>query len=58
MPEIAGLSDKAIHAPWKAAPKELAAAGVDIGGNYPQPVVDHMLARKRTLARFKAARTA
>ena len=58
VPEIAGLSDKAIHAPWKASQKELETAGVTIGGNYPQPVVDHMLARKRTLERFKAARTA
>ena len=28
VPELAGLDDKAIHAPWDVAPLELAAAGV------------------------------
>ncbi|MBK6850395.1 MAG: deoxyribodipyrimidine photo-lyase [Burkholderiales bacterium] len=56
LPELAGLSDKAIHAPWLASPLELQAAGVVPGGNYPLPVVDHEQARARTLARFKAVR--
>jgi deoxyribodipyrimidine photo-lyase len=30
----------------------LAAAGVQIGSNYPAPVVDHAKARTRTLARY------
>ncbi len=52
LPQLAGLSDKAIHAPWLAKPLELAAAGVQIGHNYPAPVVDHAQARARTLARY------
>jgi deoxyribodipyrimidine photo-lyase len=56
VPELASLSDKAIHAPWLASPLELQAAGVVPGGNYPLPVVDHEHARARTLARFKAIR--
>ncbi|CAM3832446.1 cryptochrome/photolyase family protein [Roseateles saccharophilus] len=45
-PELAGLDAKAIHAPWERAP--LAMPGMD----YPQPVVNHALARERTLARY------
>nr|WP_315464816.1 deoxyribodipyrimidine photo-lyase [uncultured Rhodoferax sp.] len=52
LPQLAGLSEKAIHAPWLAKPLELAAAGVQIGSNYPAPVVDHAKARARTLARY------
>jgi len=52
LPQLAGLSDKAIHAPWLAKPMELAAADVRIGDNYPAPVVDHAQARARTLARY------
>ncbi len=52
LPQLAGLSDKAIHAPWDAAPLELAAAGVELGVNYPRPVVAHDEARARTLERY------
>jgi deoxyribodipyrimidine photo-lyase len=30
----------------------LAAAGVRLGETYPQPIVDHVVARKRTLERY------
>jgi len=56
LPEIAGLPDRAIHAPWLAKPLELAGAGIRIGETYPTPVVDHAAAREKTLARFKVAR--
>ena len=56
LPELAGLPDKLIHAPWLARPPELAAAGVTLGRDYPRPVVAHDQARERTLARFAAAR--
>ncbi|MFX8219206.1 FAD-binding domain-containing protein, partial [Acinetobacter baumannii] len=50
-PELAGLDAKAIHAPWERAP--LAMQGVD----YPRPVVDHAVARERTLARYAVVKT-
>jgi deoxyribodipyrimidine photo-lyase len=50
-PELAALDDKAIHAPWERAP--LAMQGVD----YPRPVVDHALARERTLARYSVVKS-
>ena len=52
LPELAGLPDAAIHAPWKAREIELVGAGVALGGNYPHPVVDHAEARERTLQRY------
>jgi deoxyribodipyrimidine photo-lyase len=57
LPQLAGLPAKAIHAPWLARPLELAEAGLRIGQDYPEPVVDHDVARKRTLERFAVART-
>ncbi|MEO6278738.1 deoxyribodipyrimidine photo-lyase [Roseateles sp.] len=50
-PELAGIDAKAIHAPWERAP--LAMQGVD----YPRPVVDHAVARERTLARYAVVKT-
>jgi deoxyribodipyrimidine photo-lyase len=58
LPVLAGLPPKAIHAPWLARPLELAEAGVRLGQDYPEPVVDHDAARQRTLERFATARAA
>ena len=52
LPQLAALPDAAIHAPWTAQPVELAAAGIRLGQEYPRPLVDHALARERTLARY------
>ncbi|WGS40840.1 DNA photolyase family protein [Burkholderia sp. JSH-S8] len=49
VPELAGLDDAAIHAPWAASPVQLAAAGVRLGTDYPAPRVDHDAARRRAL---------
>ncbi len=52
LPQLAGLPDAAIHAPWKANEIELAAAGLELGRQYPKPIVDHSVARERTLLRY------
>ena len=52
LPQLAGLSNKSIHAPWTAKPAELQAAGVELGRNYPLPVVAHDEARRQTLQRY------
>lgn len=57
VPELAGLSDASIHAPWEAPPMELAAAGVALGDTYPLPVVDHAEARRGALAAYAEARS-
>ena len=56
VPELAALPDKLIHAPWLARPVDLAAANLKIGTDYPAPVVQHDLARERTLQRFAAVK--
>jgi deoxyribodipyrimidine photo-lyase len=58
LPALAGLKARDIHAPWKAKPLELAAAGIVLGRDYPEPIVDHDIARQATLQRFAVARTA
>ncbi|MFM7697329.1 MAG: cryptochrome/photolyase family protein, partial [Limnohabitans sp.] len=52
LPQLAGLSDKEIHAPWLANPLSLQAAGIALGKHYPLPVVDHTHARAKTLLRY------
>ncbi|MGY9016449.1 MAG: cryptochrome/photolyase family protein, partial [Rhodospirillales bacterium] len=53
VPELAKLSDRLIHAPWTAKPIELADAGIELGLDYPSPIVDHAIARVRALERYK-----
>jgi deoxyribodipyrimidine photo-lyase len=52
LPVLAGLPTHALHAPWLAKPVELASAGVELGQNYPHPIIDHALARTQTLERY------
>ena len=53
VPELAALPDRFIHKPWMASPLELAHAKVTLGTTYPEPIVDHDMARKRALAAFE-----
>ena len=55
VPELAALDEATIHAPWEAAPLDLAAAGIVLDDTYPAPIVDHGSARDRTLAAYSAA---
>jgi deoxyribodipyrimidine photo-lyase len=57
LPQLAKLPDKLIHAPWLAKPIDLAAAGIELGRDYPQPIVDHAAARGKTLARYAVVKT-
>jgi len=52
LPALAELDAKSIHAPWLAKPLVLEAAGLELGRDYPLPVVDHATARARTLQRY------
>ena len=58
VPELGRLPAKFIHQPWQAPAGVLAAAGVNLGRDYPQPIVDHGEARKAALAAFQAMRAA
>jgi deoxyribodipyrimidine photo-lyase len=58
LPQLAGLPDKAIRAPWLANEIELAAAGIVLGRDYPLPVVRHDEARAKTLERYAVVKAA
>ena len=53
VPELSGMPAKYIHAPWLAPEEVLEKAGVEIGGNYPAPIVDVKASRERALDAFK-----
>lgn len=57
VPELAPLDDDAIHAPWLAPTDVVAAAGIELGRDYPDPIVDHATARDEFLAIVRAAGT-
>ena len=56
VPELARLPAPLIHQPWEAPPAALAIAGVQLGRDYPQPIVRHAEARAAALAALKAMR--
>jgi deoxyribodipyrimidine photo-lyase len=55
LPELAGLPDGDLHEPAAVGPLELAAAGIELGVDYPWPIVDHAEARDRALAAYARA---
>jgi deoxyribodipyrimidine photo-lyase len=57
LPELARVPLAYLHAPWMMPTAEQRAARCRLGRDYPKPVVGHAEARRRTLARYAAART-
>lgn len=49
VPELRGVPDRWLHAPWTAPAEVLRDARVRLGGEYPRPIVEHDVARKRAL---------
>lgn len=56
LPELADVPDKYIHAPWTMPAMQQQLSGCVIGRDYPEPIVEHALARERTLSRYKAVK--
>jgi deoxyribodipyrimidine photo-lyase len=50
VPEIAKLPNKFIHEPWEASAGILEYAGIELGKDYPEPIIDHKKGRERALA--------
>ncbi|MFN3168818.1 MAG: cryptochrome/photolyase family protein [Phycisphaeraceae bacterium] len=48
-PELKDVPTKHIHQPWECPPLELKQAGVTLGEDYPEPIVNHKQARERAL---------
>jgi deoxyribodipyrimidine photo-lyase len=53
-PELRRVPDDRLAEPWTMSAEEQEAAGCRIGRDYPEPVVDHALARRRAIERYRA----
>lgn len=56
LPQLNKLSNKHIHAPWNAPHASLKEAGINLGNEYPHPIVDHDIARKLCLTRYSVVK--
>ncbi|GAC1310311.1 MAG: deoxyribodipyrimidine photo-lyase [Vulcanimicrobiaceae bacterium] len=52
LPALANVPGDAVHAPWTLAPLAAEAIGFRLGRDYPEPIVDHAMARERALALY------
>ena len=55
VPELAGVPDQYIHAPWEMPAELEGAARCRVGVDYPLPIVEHNLARARVLSVYQQA---
>jgi deoxyribodipyrimidine photo-lyase len=53
VPEIAGLPDRYLHAPWTAPPLVQTQAGLRLGRDYPEPLIDLAAGRARALEVYR-----
>jgi len=53
-PELAHVPAKRLSKPWTMSAEEQAAAGCQIGEDYPVPIVDHAQERRRAVERYRA----
>jgi deoxyribodipyrimidine photo-lyase len=56
VPELSRMPDRFVHRPFEASPGVLAQAGISLGTDYPQPLVEHRAARERALAAYDRVR--
>jgi deoxyribodipyrimidine photo-lyase len=56
VPELSDVPDRHLGEPWTMPADVQAACGCVIGRDYPEPIVDHVEARRAALARYGAAR--
>ena len=58
IPEIKALSNKYLFCPWEAPKEELDKAGIVLGQDYPNPVIDLKESRQKALDAFKSLKKA
>ncbi|MEM6935811.1 MAG: deoxyribodipyrimidine photo-lyase, partial [Pseudomonadota bacterium] len=56
VPELAKVPQKFLNRPWEAPVEILRQAGVELGKDYPNPIVDHRTAREAALAAFQESK--
>jgi deoxyribodipyrimidine photo-lyase len=56
VPELAALPSEHLHAPWMAQAGALEQAEVELGRDYPRPIVDHAQARQAALDAYAQTR--
>ncbi len=52
VPELQDLDKKYIHQPWEASEFDLKLAGVELGKNYPKPIINLKASRERALEAY------
>ena len=57
IPELKKLPDKYLFKPWEAPEEILQAAGITLGKDYPEPIVDLKTSRVRALEAFKSLKS-
>lgn len=55
LPELSRLPDKFIYEPWKASRSIQKEAGIQIGRDYPRPIVDHGQVSKENMSKMAYA---
>lgn len=55
LPELAGVPDRFVHEPWKMPEPLQRQCGLQLGHDYPYPLVDHAARRQEALAIYRAA---
>ncbi len=58
VPELSRLADQWLHRPWEAPAAQLRSAGIILGRNYPQRIVNHEEARKQALGAYEQIKAA
>ncbi|MEO6066212.1 MAG: deoxyribodipyrimidine photo-lyase [Lysobacterales bacterium] len=53
VPALKRLDDHEIHAPWLVPPSVLREKGIQLGRDYPLPIVNHAVAREAALALYR-----
>jgi deoxyribodipyrimidine photo-lyase len=49
------VPDEYLFEPWKLSEAQQREAGMRLGGDYPEPVVDHRAERERAMERYRRA---
>ena len=52
LPELSALPDRHLGAPWEAPAATLKEAGIVLGQHYPEPIVEHKIARENALVAY------